>query len=227
MQDYDPTAIRKMAGVLNTVANVTVALYAVAAVLFAVTTIVGGSIAGGQVQALAVLGGLVYGALVFGAGYLIALGLRVVAQLMLAVVQIECNTRAGAVAQVQTLSNPAQAKVSGETLTSHSRPADVRQMLEASDADSQSGTLRDAVSEQSQLLREHGDDYSAGEVFELGRRWALLFDETGDPAHREKALAAMTKARTIDPEYGRDFFDESALGAFGTLEADPAFGEFV
>ncbi|HEY5431895.1 MAG TPA: hypothetical protein VIL06_00625 [Coriobacteriia bacterium] len=165
-----------------------------------------------------------------GAGYLLALGMRAAAQMMLAVVQIEYNTRAGAVAQVQTLTAPLPVTYEPTQVRgpSQSRPADVRQFLDASTSDAERQARAVArgtsVAEQSERVRGYGDDYPGSELFELGRRWALLFDETGDPEHRAKALAAMRKARTIDPECGGGFFSEGEY--FGSLTRDPEFSEF-
>jgi RNA polymerase subunit RPABC4/transcription elongation factor Spt4 len=90
-------------------------------------------------------------------------------------------------------------------------------------------TLTAAVSEQSELLRKCGDNCPASEVFEYGRRWALLFDETGDVEHRAKALAAMTKARAIDPKCAR--YRLFGLGnrdwkPYGNLMNDSDFRKF-
>lgn len=140
MEDYDPKAIHGMAGRLDTVAGVVLALYGVAAALTALTMIVAGAVGGGQIQATVFLIGLVYGAAIFGAGYLTALGLRVAAQFMRAIGQIEHNTRAHAMAQVRELSDPIHVTDSGSIGTSRSRPADVREMLEASGVDSEQRT---------------------------------------------------------------------------------------
>jgi len=89
--------------------------------------------------------------------------------------------------------------------------------------------LTDQVRQQSDAVREHGDEVPAGQVFELGRRWALLFDQTGDPDHRSKALAAMRRAREIDPKCGEDedFFAERRVEPYGSLVNDPEFKEFI
>ena len=77
-------------------------------------------------------------------------------------------------------------------------------------------------------LRECDESHlPADQVFELGRRYALLFDETAAPQHRDAALKYMTKAKEIDPAaIGVEaHFSESE--SFGSLEADPEFRGFV
>jgi len=90
--NYDPAAIRKMASLLGSLANVAVFLYGLAAVGTFIGTAIAGKALGGAGGGFAVGAGLLYALLIMGAGYLLALGLRVGAQLMLAVVQIEANT---------------------------------------------------------------------------------------------------------------------------------------
>jgi hypothetical protein len=85
--------------------------------------------------------------------------------------------------------------------------------------------LEAAAAEQSRSLLEYENGYPAEEVFELGRRWALLFDETRDPEHRAKALSAMKHARSIDSQVGKGFFSDEEQ--FGSLATDPEFREFV
>jgi hypothetical protein len=206
----------------------------VLASISAALTVIGTFVSAGSVSQLAgliVLSGLVNAVLTVGAGYLLALGMRAAAQMMLAVVQIEYNTRARAVAQVQTLAAPLPVTYEPVQLggPSQSRPSDVRQFLDASTSDAErqarAVTMGTSVAEQSERVRGYGDDHPGSELFELGRRWAaLLFDETGDPEHRAKALAAMQKARTIDPECGGGLFSEREY--FGTLMQDPEFSEF-
>ena len=227
--DYDPKNIRRMSDLLNSIASVTMVLASISAGLTVLGTFISaGTI--GQLGGLIVLSGLVNAVLTVGAGYLLALGMRAAAQMMLAVVQIEYNTRAGAVAQVQTLAAPLPVtyEPTQTYAPSQSRPADVRQFLDASTSDDERQARAIArgtsVAEQSERGRGYGDDYPGSELFELGRRWALLFDETGDPEHRAKALAAMRKARTIDPDCGGGFFSEGEY--FGSLTRDPEFSEF-
>jgi hypothetical protein len=229
MTEYDPRAIQKMANLLNSIATIVMALAGISAALTIIGTFTAGSQAG-QLGGLILLGGLLNAVITVGTGYLVALVLRVGGQLMLALVQIEYNTRAGAVAQVQTFTAPAVAAEAGVAprILVQTRPQDVREVLEAGASDAERSARADAagrsVAEQSERVRAYGDDYPGAELFELGRRWALLFDETGDPAHREKALSAMTRAREIDPECGGGFFSEGDW--FGSLTRDPEFKNF-
>ena len=96
---YDPASIRKMAGVLQSIASAAFVFYVIAAVVTVIGSFVTGvglSQGSPGAAALAVITGMVYGAIIVGSGYLFALGMRVAAQLMLAVVQIEANTAASA-----------------------------------------------------------------------------------------------------------------------------------
>lgn len=93
MTQYDPAAIRKMAAILGTVAMATIVLSALSGIVTGVIITTVASQVDSGVGVLGLVGGLLYGGLIFGVGYLIALVIRVIAQLMLAVVQIESNTR--------------------------------------------------------------------------------------------------------------------------------------
>lgn len=105
---YDPAALRKMSSALENLANITFALYVIAGIVTALASIVtvASTSASGGTIALTLITGFVYGAILVGVGYLIAFGMRVGAQLLLAVVQIESNTAGSTDASV-TDSDPA------------------------------------------------------------------------------------------------------------------------
>ncbi len=81
------------------------------------------------------------------------------------------------------------------------------------------------IRDQSAHLRDCGNELPPDDVFELGRAWALLFDETGNPEHRIKALSAMSKAISLGHELHNDPFGE--VDDFGSLMEDPEFREFT
>jgi hypothetical protein len=95
MQRYDSTAISKLAATLDTVADL---VFAALAVLGILTAIVSGFMAvasgiGADAKVLGVGVALLAGAAYALLGWIISLGLKAAGQLLLAVVQIELNTR--------------------------------------------------------------------------------------------------------------------------------------
>lgn len=93
MNNYDPKVIHSMSALLNLVATVVM-----------VIAMIAGGLTGfvmyqflyeGGLGGFAALFGFIYFGIIAGAGYVFALILRVIGQLMLAVTKIEINTRAG------------------------------------------------------------------------------------------------------------------------------------
>jgi len=85
-------------------------------------------------------------------------------------------------------------------------------------------TKIDAVEDD--LQRRDSEGVPAASLFQLGRLYALLFDETRSAVHRESALKYMRRAAEGDPTLaGDDFFSDTE--SFGSLESDPDFSEFV
>ena len=92
MSRYDPQAIHRMASTLDTMA----VLEIIGASAVGVVTAVGAySLVANVNSGLAIFMALVYFLVALGTGCLISLGMRLVAQHMLAMVRIELNTRAG------------------------------------------------------------------------------------------------------------------------------------
>lgn len=64
----------------------------------------------------------------------------------------------------------------------------------------------------------------AGEMFALGKKWAIRFDETGEPDARREALDFMNAAYEMDKAVARvGYFDDG----FGSLAGDPEFARFL
>lgn len=94
MDRYDPAAVHRLASILGVLATVVLGTAVMLGGLLAIIALVFLKDAGAP-GALVAIAPVIYFALAVGSGYLLALLLRVVAQLMLAVVKIELNTAAG------------------------------------------------------------------------------------------------------------------------------------
>lgn len=77
-----------------------------------------------------------------------------------------------------------------------------------------------------QALRQSGPPYPARDLYNLGRAYALLFDQTSESKHRAAALKYMNAASDIDPDLFDPFLGPGDLEAFGSLMNDAEFSEF-
>ncbi len=202
MAKYEPESLHKLADTLEELAVLEIVFMAGAGLLVGFST---GWVAGRGDIGAAVVSALIVGAIWGGFGYFIALAARFGARMLVVSVEIERNTRA-----LATVAAPQEYEVVATAADLAERPKEA---------------LQEQIAAISESMKAAGEPYSASSLYALGRMWALLFDETHDRSHRDKALAAMRSAQEADPSFF-GFFTSEERERFGSLERDPDFASF-